>query len=102
MEFDKRKDKYITLEIVLLALLQDNSEVAKIFKSHGINEKTLLEVVNKLRQGKTADTDTAESSYQALEKFTKNITKLILAIEKNVLKYFKLQLRKRTRRMEEF
>lgn len=73
---DKRKDKYITLEIVLLALLQDNSEVAKIFKSHGINEKTLLEVVNKLRQGKTADTDTAESSYQALEKFTKNITKL--------------------------
>lgn len=73
---EKRKDKFITLEVVLLALLEENGEVAGIFKSHGINEKGLLDVINKLRAGKTADTDTAEGGYQALEKFTKNITKL--------------------------
>ena len=73
---DKRKDKYVTLEVVLLAFLEEDGEVAKILKSHGVNKKGLEEVINKLRQGKTADTDTAEGGYQALEKFTKNITKL--------------------------
>ena len=73
---DKRKDKYVTLEVVLLAFLEEDGEIAKILKSHGVNKKGLEEVINKLRQGKTADTDTAEGGYQALEKFTKNITKL--------------------------
>ena len=73
---DKRKDKYVTLEVVLLAFLEEDGEVAKILKSHGVNKKGLEEVINKLRQGKTADTDTAEGGYQTLEKFTKNITKL--------------------------
>ena len=73
---DKRKDKYVTLEVVLLAFLEEDGEIAKILKSHGVNKQGLEEVINKLRQGKTADTDTAEGGYQALEKFTKNITKL--------------------------
>ena len=73
---DKKKDKYVTLEVVLLAFLEEDGEIAKILKSHGVNKKGLEEVINKLRQGKTADTDTAEGGYQALEKFTKNITKL--------------------------
>ncbi len=73
---DKRKDKYVTLEVVLLAFLEEDGEIAKILKLHGVNKQGLEEVINKLRQGKTADTDTAEGGYQALEKFTKNITKL--------------------------
>ena len=73
---DKRKDKFITLEVILLAFLEEDGEIARILKSHGINKNGLEEVINKLRQGKTADTDTAEGGYQALEKFTKNITKL--------------------------
>lgn len=73
---DKRKDKYVTLEVILLAFLEEDGEIAKILKSHGVNKQGLEEVINKLRQGKTADTDTAEGGYQALEKFTKNITKL--------------------------
>ncbi|MDD2840259.1 MAG: Clp protease N-terminal domain-containing protein, partial [Rickettsiales bacterium] len=73
---EKRKDKFVTLEIILLAFLEEGGEIAGIFKSHGINEKGLNHVITKLRAGKTADTDTAEGGYQALEKFTKNITKL--------------------------
>ncbi len=73
---DKRKDKFVTLEVMLLAFLEEDGEIARILKSHGINKNGLEEVINKLRQGKTADTDTAEGGYQALEKFTKNITKL--------------------------
>lgn len=73
---DKRKDKFVTLEVILLAFLEEDGEIARILKSHGINKNGLEEVINKLRQGKTADTDTAEGGYQALEKFTKNITKL--------------------------
>lgn len=73
---DKRKDKFVTLEVMLLAFLEEDGEIARILKSHGINKNGLEEVINKLRQGKTADTDTVEGGYQALEKFTKNITKL--------------------------
>ena len=73
---DKRKDKFITLEVVLLAMLEEDGEMAKILKSHGVNEKGLKDVIDKMRAGRTADTDTAEGSFQALEKFTKNITKL--------------------------
>lgn len=73
---DKRKDKYVTLEVILLAIMEEDGELARIFKSHGINNQGLTAVIDKLRQGKTADTDTAEGGYQALSKFTKNITKL--------------------------
>ena len=73
---DRRKDKFVTLEIVLLAMFEEDGELARIFKSHGINSQGLNAVIEKLRQGKTADTDTAEGGYQALEKFTKNVTKL--------------------------
>ncbi len=72
---DKRKDKFVTIEIVLLGILEEDGELARIFKSHGINEKGLTDVINKLRNGQTADTDTAEGGFQALTKFTKNITK---------------------------
>ena len=73
---DKRKDKFVALDVVLLAMLEEDGELARIFKSHGVNAQGLNAVVDKLRQGKTADTDTAEGGYQALSKFTKNITKL--------------------------
>lgn len=73
---DKRKDKFVTIEIILLAIFEEGGELSQIFKTYNLLEKNLIEIINKLRNGRTADSDTAESGFGALKKFTKNITKL--------------------------
>ena len=40
--------------------------------------EALNQAINQMRAGKTADTDDAEDNFQALEKFTKDITKKLM------------------------
>jgi ATP-dependent Clp protease ATP-binding subunit ClpB len=73
---EERKDAYLTQEVILLGTFKHNGEVAKILKNNGLQEKQIQTTIDKLRSGRTADTDTAENSFDALNKFTKNITDL--------------------------
>ena len=73
---DKNKDSFVTLERLLQATVETVDEVAEIFKSGGVNLKSLSDAINTIRAGATANTDDAENNYQALEKFTKDVTKL--------------------------
>lgn len=73
---DKNRDSFITIERILQAMLEENKNIINIFKQAGVDLKALNEAINEIRAGKTADTDEAEESYQALEKFTKDVTKL--------------------------
>ena len=72
---DKNKDSFITIERVLQAMLEENSNISNIFRQGGVNISALNQAINQMRAGKTADTDDAENNFQALEKFTKDITK---------------------------
>lgn len=73
---DKNKDSFITLERLLQGIVESSNEVSDVFKSGGVNLKSLNDAINTIRAGATANTDDAENNYQALEKFTKDMTKL--------------------------
>ncbi len=73
---EKNSDSFITMERVLQSAVETIDRIAAIFKNGGVNLKSLNDAVNKIRAGSKATTDDAENNYQALEKFTKDITKL--------------------------
>ena len=73
---NKNKDSFITIERVLQSIVEIDSEITNIFKSGGVDLKSLNEAINKIRAGATANTEDAENNYQTLDKFTKDITKL--------------------------
>ncbi len=68
------QDQYITVDRILQSL----AEYSEILKTHEITEKKIIESIKKLRKGRKADNISAESSYQALKKYAKDITELVL------------------------
>ncbi|MFN5352135.1 MAG: Clp protease N-terminal domain-containing protein, partial [Alphaproteobacteria bacterium] len=69
-------DSFITAERVLEAIVKEKSSASEALKLAGINEKSLKEAINKLRQGKKADSASAEESYKSLEKYAVDFTAL--------------------------
>lgn len=73
---DKKRDSFVTIERLLQAILEVSDKIKNIFKRGGVDLKSLDLSIDKIRAGTKANSEDAESSYQALEKFTKDITKL--------------------------
>ena len=69
----KNGDQYVTIEAILLALLQVNSQASRILKDAGFTEKDLKEAIGQLRQGKKATGQEAEQQYHALSKYAINL-----------------------------
>jgi len=73
----KANDKYVTVEYLLLALSMDTSSKAgEILKKAGVTPKSITEAINNLRKGRTADSASAEDSYDALKRFSQDLTAL--------------------------
>ncbi len=70
----KASDSYVTVERLLTALAITKSEAEKILKAAGVTAQTLNEAINDLRQGRTADTASAEEGYDALKKYARDLT----------------------------
>ena len=73
---DKNKDSFVTIERLLQAIIETDDRVLDVFKKGGIDIKSLTKSIDNIRAGNKANSEDAESTYQALEKFTKDITKL--------------------------
>nr|WP_319384330.1 ATP-dependent chaperone ClpB [uncultured Roseibium sp.] len=74
---EKAGDSFVTVERLLLALAMDGeSEAGKLMKSHGVTPNGLNDAINQLRQGRTADSATAENQYEALKKFARDLTEV--------------------------
>lgn len=72
---DKNADQFVTVERLLQAILQDDkNEAAKALKVAGVTELALKAAIDKIRAGKKADSASAESNYQALEKYAQDLT----------------------------
>ncbi len=69
----KNGDEYVTLEALLMAIFLVNSQAATILKDLGINEKELNAAIDELRKGKKATAQSAEESYNALNKYSINL-----------------------------
>ena len=71
----KRQDSFVTAEIMLLALIEaDGTKAGDILKKAGITAKALENAIESLRKGRKAQSPTAEDSYDALKKFTLDLT----------------------------
>ncbi|MDQ3010154.1 MAG: ATP-dependent chaperone ClpB [Acidobacteriota bacterium] len=75
-ETDKLKDEYVSTEHLLLALAEDKQEAGKILRSHGVNRETLMKVVEVIRAGAKVTSQNAEEGYQALAKYSRDLTEL--------------------------
>jgi ATP-dependent Clp protease ATP-binding subunit ClpB len=72
---EKAGDGYVTVERLLLALALDKDSTAgKILAQSGVTPQNLNAAINALRKGRIADSASAESSYDALKKYARNLT----------------------------
>lgn len=74
---DKAGDKFVTVERVLQAIsLSKDNEAVKALLSGGLDPKALNQTINDMRKGRTADSATAEDQYEALKKYTRDLTEV--------------------------
>ncbi|WP_027133038.1 ATP-dependent chaperone ClpB [Geminicoccus roseus] len=70
----KAGDGYVTAERLLLALAISDPEASKILKGAGVTPQALNGAIEQIRMGRKADSASAENQYQALEKYTRDLT----------------------------
>ena len=69
----KMGDEFVSVEPILLAIIQGNSTAARILKDAGANAKDMLAAIQALRQGQNVKSQSADDNYQSLEKYAKNL-----------------------------
>ena len=71
----KRGDSFISVELMLLAILKTNdTEVSKFLKEAGLAADDLEKAIAALRKGRQADSASADQNYEALERYTRDLT----------------------------
>ena len=66
-------DEFVSVEPLLLALLDVSSQAANILKNNGMTKSELEKAIAELRQGSKVNSQSAEESYQALSKYAINL-----------------------------
>src|SRR5476649_243676 len=72
---EKAGDSFVTVERLLLALaLEKDSEAGKILAKAGVTPQNINTAINTLRKGRIADSASAENAYDALKKYSRDLT----------------------------
>jgi ATP-dependent Clp protease ATP-binding subunit ClpB len=69
-------DEFVSVEHLLLAIVQGNDNAAKILKDAGLTEKDLIAAIKDLKKGSTVSSQTSETQFNALNKYAKNLNEL--------------------------
>ncbi|WP_109299008.1 ATP-dependent chaperone ClpB [Aquimarina sp. AU474] len=72
----KMNDEYVSIEHLIMAIFKSKSKIAQILKDQGVTEKHLSEAINEIRKGERVTSQNAEETYQALNKYAKNLNEL--------------------------
>jgi ATP-dependent Clp protease ATP-binding subunit ClpB len=70
----KAGDSFVPVERILLALCTVKSKAKEALESGAVTAQNLNEKINDIRQGRTADSPSAENSYEALDKYAQDLT----------------------------
>ncbi|TXI16308.1 MAG: ATP-dependent chaperone ClpB [Nitrosomonas sp.] len=73
-EAQKRNDQFIASEMFLLAVLQDKGEIGALLKQYGASYTAVEKAINAIRGGEQVTSAEAESSREALKKYTLDLT----------------------------
>ena len=65
----KMGDQFVSLEHILLGLLQAKDQISQLLQDNGVNEKDLTSAINELRKGAKVDSQTAEDTFNSLKRF---------------------------------
>ncbi|CAD0008215.1 ATP-dependent chaperone ClpB [Flavobacterium salmonis] len=72
----KMSDEYVSIEHLILAIFDSKSKVAQILKDQGVTGKALKATIEELRKGERVTSASAEETYNALNKYAKNLNEL--------------------------
>lgn len=72
----KMDDEYVSIEHLVLAIFKSKSQIAQTLKDQGVTEKGLKSAIEELRKGDRVTSQSAEDTYNSLNKYAKNLNKL--------------------------
>ena len=75
-EADKFKDEYVSTEHVILAMLDDDGQIGRLLKRYGVTRDALMQALQSIRGSQRVTDQDAESKYQALQKYCRDMTAL--------------------------
>jgi ATP-dependent Clp protease ATP-binding subunit ClpB len=70
----KAGDSYVTAERLLFALALGSDKAGEALKKAGVTPQTIEKAIQELRQGRTAQSASAEDQYEALKKYSRDLT----------------------------
>lgn len=69
-------DDYVSIELMLYAMLDGSDNIAQLLKDNKITKKNLKETIMDLRNGEKVTSNSQEGTYKSLEKYAKNLNEL--------------------------
>ncbi|WP_310594604.1 ATP-dependent chaperone ClpB [Flavobacterium sp.] len=72
----KMNDEFVSVEHLVLAIFSSKSKIAQILKDQGVTEKGLKSAIDEMRKGEKVTSASAEETYNALNKYAKNLNDL--------------------------
>lgn len=72
---NKAGDDYVSVEHLFQALLEGNDNVSRVLKDNGLDKKGLQTVITELRNGEKVTSNSHEATYDALNKYARNLIK---------------------------
>ncbi|TYP98871.1 ATP-dependent Clp protease ATP-binding subunit ClpB [Tenacibaculum adriaticum] len=72
----KMNDEYVSIEHLILAIIKSKSSIGQALKDQGASEKLVESAINELRKGERVTSQSAEETYNSLNKYAKNLNQL--------------------------
>ena len=72
----KMNDEFVSIEHLLLAIFKSKSKISQVLKDNGVTEKDLKKTIEELRKGGNVNSQSAEDTYNSLDKYAKNLNLL--------------------------
>ncbi|MBE9489943.1 MAG: ATP-dependent chaperone ClpB [Bacteroidetes bacterium] len=72
----KMKDDFVSVEHLILAVFKTKNKISQILKDQGVTEKSLQAAIDELRKGEKVTSQSQEETYNALNKYAKNLNQL--------------------------
>jgi ATP-dependent Clp protease ATP-binding subunit ClpB len=72
----KMGDQYVSVEHILLGIIASSDQASQVMKDAGITQSDLQKVIKELRKGSKVDSQTAEDTYNALNRFALHLNEM--------------------------
>jgi len=76
IEAKKMEDEFVAIEHLILAVFKSKSKIAQVLKDQGVTAKALQAAIKELRKGAKVSSQSAEETYNSLEKYSRNLNAL--------------------------